>query len=137
MQTAGIDGENVVLLIEDHQLTNVEFLELVNSLLCSGDVPGLYATEELDALLAPLREQALQEEFRGPLYSFFAERVARNLHVVLIMDASSPYFVARCEANPALYKSCSFQWMESWTEKSMMSGRNYLLCLVDAFVLIL
>ena len=122
MQVAGIEGENIVLLLEDHQLIEPEFLELINSLLCAGDVPGLYTTEELDPILAPLREQAMQEEFRGPLYSYFATRVLKFLHVVLIMDCTSPSFTANCEANPALYKSSSFQWMDSWSKESMLAG---------------
>ncbi|XP_047126593.1 cytoplasmic dynein 2 heavy chain 1 isoform X1 [Hydra vulgaris] len=120
MQSAGISGEQVVLLIEDYQLVEPNFLELINSLLCSGDVPGLYTSEELDPLLVPLREQASQEGYRGPIYGYFAQRVLCNLHVVLIMDCSSSNFVINCEANPALYKCCSFQWLDSWTKSSML-----------------
>uniref|UniRef100_H2ZF01 AAA+ ATPase domain-containing protein n=1 Tax=Ciona savignyi TaxID=51511 RepID=H2ZF01_CIOSA len=54
MQQAGIDGEQVVLLMEDFQLVHHSFLELVNSLLSAGEVPGLYNSEELDPLLTPL-----------------------------------------------------------------------------------
>ena len=122
MQIAGIEGENIILLIEDHQMVEQVFLELINSLLCAGDVPGLYTSEELDPILAPLREQAMQEEFRGPLYSYFAHRVMKNLHIVLIMDCTSSSFTAHCEANPALYKSSAFQWMDSWSKESMLKG---------------
>lgn len=122
MQVAGIDGENIILLIEDHQMVEPVFLELINSLLCAGDVPGLYTSEELEPLLSPLREQAMQEEFRGPLYAYFAHRVMKHLHVVLIMDCTSSSFTAHCEANPALYKSSSFQWMDSWSKESMLKG---------------
>ncbi|XP_057314672.1 cytoplasmic dynein 2 heavy chain 1-like isoform X2 [Hydractinia symbiolongicarpus] len=127
MQSAGIDGEQVILLIEDHQLVEAEFLELINSLLCSGDVPGLYTSEELDPLLAPLRDQASQDGFRGPIHAYFARRVLCNLHIVLIMDSSSSNFVVNCEANPALYKCCSFQWLEGWNKSSMLKIPKMLL----------
>ena len=39
---------------------------------------------------------------------------------MLILDSSSPEFVALCEANPALYTRCSYQAMEQWSENSMM-----------------
>ena len=125
MQVAGIEGENVILLIEDHQMVEQVFLELINSLLCAGDVPGLYTSEELEPILSPLREQAMQEEFRGPLYAYFAHRVMKYLHVVLIMDCTSSSFTAHCEANPALYKSSSFQWMDSWSKDSMLKGEIF------------
>jgi dynein heavy chain 2 len=44
LQLAGIEGTDVVLYIEDHQFTNEAILEIVNSLISSGEVrrgPGL------------------------------------------------------------------------------------------------
>ena len=123
MQSSGIDGDQVIFLIEDQQLVEPEFLELINSLLSSGEVPGLYTSEELDPLLGPLRDQASQDGFRGPIYAYFAQRVMCNLHIVLILDSSSPNFIINCEANPALYKCCSFQWMEGWSKNSMVSSK--------------
>ena len=125
MQSTGIDGEQAILLIEGHQLVEPEFLELINSLLCSGDVPGLYTSEELDPLLVPLRDQASQDGFRGPIYTYFAQRVLCNLHVVLILDCSSADFILNCEANPALYKCCSFQWLDGWSKSSMLKSKFY------------
>lgn len=118
MQLSGIDGEQIVLLLEDHQV-DPSFLELINSLLSAGEVPGLYTPEELEPLLGPLRDLASQDGFRGTLVSYFASRVLRNLHIALIMDSSSKNFTANCESNPAFYKNCSFQWMQGWSRESM------------------
>lgn len=74
MQQAGIEGEQVVLLVEDHQFVDPTFLELINSLLSAGEVPGLYSPEELEPLLAPLRDQASDVGYRGTLASYFAQR---------------------------------------------------------------
>ncbi len=43
-------------------------LESVNSLLASGEVPGLYTHEELEPLLAPLKEHMGDEGFRFRTY---------------------------------------------------------------------
>ncbi|TRY83670.1 hypothetical protein DNTS_027964 [Danionella cerebrum] len=119
MQTAVLEGQQVVLLLEDHQFVHPSFLEMVNSLLSSGEVPGLYSTEELEPLLTPLKDQAAQDGFTGPLLSYFSHRVQQNLHVVLIMDCTNEHFTINCESNPALYRKCSVQWMESWSDSSM------------------
>jgi len=37
-----------ILFIEDYQLIYPEFLEIVNSLISSGEVSGLYTAEEID-----------------------------------------------------------------------------------------
>lgn len=48
----GIQAEKTCLYIEDHQLINDDFPTMLNSLISSGEVPGLYTSEELEPLLA-------------------------------------------------------------------------------------
>ena len=36
------------------------------------------------------------------------------------MDCSSPKFIQNCESNPALYKQCEIQWMEYWSQTSIL-----------------
>jgi len=42
LELAAVDNTPVVLFIEDHHLVQPEFLELLNSLISSGEIPGLY-----------------------------------------------------------------------------------------------
>ena len=120
MQEAGVDGQQVIILLEDHQLIDAAFLELVNSLLSAGEIPGLYNPEELEPLLAPLKEECLQENFRGSVFQYFAGRIKTNLHVVVCMDFTNASFNLNCESNPAFYKECSVQWMEGWSESKSL-----------------
>jgi dynein heavy chain 2, cytosolic len=56
IQLACIDGEQVLLVVEDYQLLDDAFLQHINSLIASGNVPGLYnSQQEFDSLLARLR----------------------------------------------------------------------------------
>uniref|UniRef100_A0A8C4HEE2 Cytoplasmic dynein 2 heavy chain 1 n=1 Tax=Dicentrarchus labrax TaxID=13489 RepID=A0A8C4HEE2_DICLA len=119
MQLAGLEGQQVILLLEDYQFVHPAFLEMVNSLLSSGEVPGLYTPEELEPLLSSLKDAASQDGFTGPLYNYFSYRIQQNLHIVLIMDCSNSNFTINCESNPAFYRKCSVQWMEGWSESSM------------------
>ena len=95
-------------------------LETVNSLLSSGEVPGLYSHEELESILSPLKELMSESGvgFRTP-YEFFVSRIRANLHVVLGMDPHHPEFLVRCESNPALYTRCTILWMGEWRTASM------------------
>ena len=68
----GIEDQQVVMILEDHQFMENTFLELINSLLSAGEIPGLYTPEELDPLLAPLRDRASEVDFRGTLVQYFA-----------------------------------------------------------------
>uniref|UniRef100_A0A9J7YQK8 Cytoplasmic dynein 2 heavy chain 1 n=1 Tax=Cyprinus carpio carpio TaxID=630221 RepID=A0A9J7YQK8_CYPCA len=132
MQSAAVDGQQVVLLLEDHQFVHPSFLEMVNSLLSSGEVPGLYSTEELEPLLSSLKDQASQDGFTGPVLNYFSHRVQQNLHVVLILDCTNEHFTINCESNPALYRKCSVQWMEGWSDSSMKKIPEMLLSRMDA-----
>ncbi|KAK6172722.1 hypothetical protein SNE40_016326 [Patella caerulea] len=120
MQLSGIEGNQVVMLLEDHQFVEPQFLELINSLLSAGEVPGLYSPEELEPLLAPLRDLASEAGFRGTMVNYFASKILSNLHIVLVMDNTNTLFTLNCESNPAFYKQCSVQWMDGWSRESMV-----------------
>ena len=119
IQAAGIEGEKVVLYIEDRQMANGAVLETLNSLLSAGEVPGLYTHEELESLLGPLRERAMEDGTYRTVYDFFLSRVRKNLHVILSMDATNPTFLVRCESNPAIYTRCDIIWLDEWRRVSM------------------
>ncbi len=59
--------------MEDYQFVESTFVELVNSLLTAGEIPGLYSPDELESILSPLREESSQENFRGTMVQYFAQ----------------------------------------------------------------
>ena len=128
---AGVDNEHVVLFIEEFQMEQSDsVLETVNSLLSSGEVPGMYAHEELEALLAPLREEMAESDGAGKYrsaFEFFTARVQRNLHIVVSLDNTSDKFMMRCESNPALFTRCAIMWFGEWSRASMQTVPKLLL----------
>ncbi|KAJ1446203.1 dynein heavy chain and region D6 of dynein motor-domain-containing protein [Pelagophyceae sp. CCMP2097] len=114
-----VEGCDAVLYVEDHHFQCAAVLELVNSLLSAGEVPGLYAGDELEALLAQLREVMLDEGTDLAPYDFYLARVKRLLHVCVAMDPTNPLFALRCESNPALFTACTILWMGDWRRASM------------------
>ena len=127
LAVAGVENEATVLYIEDHQMQLSEVLESINSLLSSGEVPGLYKHEELGPLLEPLREE-MQDVggFRTP-YEFFTHRIRSNLHIAIAMDPTAPSFAINCESNPALYTRCAILWMGQWSRQSLQALPSMLL----------
>jgi dynein heavy chain len=51
----GIDGLPVVFLFTDTQIVDESFVEDINNLLNSGEVPGLYPEDEKNRILADIR----------------------------------------------------------------------------------
>eukprot|EP00327_Prymnesium_parvum_P015469 CAMPEP_0113281722 /NCGR_PEP_ID=MMETSP0008_2-20120614/28451_1 /TAXON_ID=97485 /ORGANISM="Prymnesium parvum" /LENGTH=3313 /DNA_ID=CAMNT_0000132155 /DNA_START=19 /DNA_END=9960 /DNA_ORIENTATION=- /assembly_acc=CAM_ASM_000153 len=117
---AGVQGIPCVLLLEDHQLRDEALIECVNSLLSAGELPGLFEQQELDTLLAPLKEEMGNAGFKHrTIFDFFVSRVQTYLHVVLSMDPNNSTFATRCESNPALFTRCKMLWMSAWETDSM------------------
>lgn len=73
MQYAGVDGEQVYLLIEDHILSNDTILNNINILLYSGEIPELYKNAELESIVSGLRDEMERENYEGSLVHFFTE----------------------------------------------------------------
>jgi dynein heavy chain 2 len=54
--------------------------------------------------------------------------VKTNLHIVLVMDFTRPTFTIACQSNPGFFKECAVQWMEGWSERSMLKVNIILTC---------
>merc|ERR1712187_287869 len=124
LRLAGVEKQHTVFLLEDHHLLKSEFLESVNSLLSAGEVPGVYTPEELEPLLAPLKEEWAASQVQGggtsarTPFEYFVQQVREHLRIVLSMDATHPHFLPYCAANPALFSCTTVLWLEEWSQQS-------------------
>ena len=121
LSKAGVEAVRTCLYIEDHHLLKDEFLEFLNSLISAGEIPGLYSPEELEPLLAQLKdEMSSQYEYRTT-FEFFVSRVKKNLSIVLSLDYTHPKFIQNCASNPALFSKCNIIWCEGWSKDSLLA----------------
>ncbi|KAJ9467285.1 Cytoplasmic dynein 2 heavy chain 1 [Diplonema papillatum] len=119
LTAAGVQGQHSLLLVEDHNIVSSSFLEIINSLLAGGESPGLFTPEELEPLLAPLKEEASNEGYFGGVYNFFVTRVRKFLHIAVSMDPTNPLYEYRCQSNPSLYTKAQVLWMGTWSSSGM------------------
>ena len=54
-QSAGVEGKNTVFLFTDTQIVVEEFLEDINNILNSGEIPNLFPAEEFEAIINAVR----------------------------------------------------------------------------------
>ena len=107
-----------MLFIEDFQLVKPEFLEMLNSLISSGEAPGLYTQEEIDSIFA--QNEFLKQEF--PLlgnYEAFYKILLKTLRIVLSLDFSNPAFQKNTSQNPSLFSKCQVIWQEQLSQPSL------------------
>lgn len=74
VQAAGIENQPTLLLLEEHHVREESLAVMVSAIVSKGEVPGLYAAEELDALVASLADLARREDFQGTLEQYLYHR---------------------------------------------------------------
>jgi len=64
-KTAGIKGRPVCFIFTDAEVKDEGFLEYINQILSTGEVSGLFAKDEVDAIIGDMRPVAKKEAGKG------------------------------------------------------------------------
>ncbi|CAI9553694.1 unnamed protein product, partial [Staurois parvus] len=124
---AGLQGKNVVLLIRGSDIIKDSFLEDINSILNSGEVPDLFDKEELDGLFVELQTDAVEANMSDSaesMLTFFLQRVRSKLHVVLALSPAGQTLREHCRSHPSLVNCCTIDWYDEWPEEALCSVVN-------------
>ena len=113
-------------LFSDTQAKDEYMLEDINNLLNSGDVPNLFADDELLQVCESMRPLAERSGRLGDgsvqtLYGFFLARVRANLHVILCMSPAAKTFRTRLRMYPSLVNCCTIDWFAEWPEDALQA----------------
>mmetsp|Transcript_3151 Transcript_3151/g.13662 ORF Transcript_3151/g.13662 Transcript_3151/m.13662 type:complete len:4229 (-) Transcript_3151:2367-15053(-) len=131
---AGAEGKDVVFLFTDTQIVQENFLEDINNILNSGEVPGLFAQDEKERMMTEIRPYAESlglNPTKDVLFSTFINRVRDNLHIILCMSPVGEAFRSRCRQFPSLINCCTIDWFMEWPEEALTSVSNKFLSTVD------
>lgn len=104
---SGIDGVQTSLLITDKELKTDAFSDSLNSLLCSGQIPGLLDSESSGLLLQelqPVAESAGVSPHPDSLQELFLSRVKENLHVILCVSPIGSKIRDYCRYDAVVYR---------------------------------
>ncbi|XP_036755222.2 dynein axonemal heavy chain 3 isoform X5 [Manis pentadactyla] len=119
MLQVGVATKSTVFLFADNQIRDESFIEDINMLLNTGDVPNIFPADEKADLVEKMQTAARTEGKKieiTPLsmYNFFIERVKKNLHIVLAMSPVGDAFRNRLRMFPSLINCCTIDWFQSW-----------------------
>jgi dynein heavy chain len=127
---AGLKEEGVMFLLTDSQITNERFLVFINDLLASGNIPDLFTTDEIDAIVNSVtnRVKALGKiPDRANCWEFFIGEIRKNLHVVLAFSPVGDAFRTRARKFPAIVNCTVIDWFQPWPYDALFSvGKKFL-----------
>ncbi|KAG5177491.1 dynein heavy chain and region D6 of dynein motor-domain-containing protein [Tribonema minus] len=119
---AGLKMRPTTFLFSDVQIVDQTQLEDLNSILNSGDVPGLYAPEDLEAIATACRADCQRRRIPPTKLNVFAQylnRVRACVHIVLCMSPIGEAFRDRLRMFPALVNCCTIDWFEKWPAEAL------------------
>ncbi|XP_073447159.1 dynein axonemal heavy chain 3 isoform X1 [Aquarana catesbeiana] len=136
MVQAGVAGKSTVFLFCDNQIKDEVFVEDINMLLNTGDVPNIFPADEKADIVEKMQSIARTEGKKieaTPLamYNFFIERVKTNLHIVLAMSPIGDAFRNRLRMFPSLINCCTIDWFQTWPTDALEMVANKFLEDVD------
>eukprot|EP00931_Biecheleriopsis_adriatica_P036383 TRINITY_DN2095_c0_g1_i5.p1 TRINITY_DN2095_c0_g1~~TRINITY_DN2095_c0_g1_i5.p1 ORF type:complete len:4649 (-),score=1173.32 TRINITY_DN2095_c0_g1_i5:61-14007(-) len=122
---AGAKGESVTFIFTDAEVKSENFLEYMNSLLATGEVVGLFAKDERDAMCGDVRndfvkENPTMEENLLNMYNYLMDRLRDNLHVCLCFSPVNAKFPIRAQKFPAVF-TVNINWFMPWPETALVA----------------
>jgi len=118
----GVQRKETVFLFTDTQIVEESFLEDVNGILSTGEVPNLYSSDEMGEIREGIMQAARAagvEETSDSLYNFFIEQARNHMHVVLCFSPIGDLFRIRCRKFPGLVSCTSIDWFSEWPVEAL------------------
>ena len=120
MKRAGCAEEKICFIFDESNVLDSAFLEHMNALLASGEVPGLFEDDELAALMNEMRGRGKSMvETDEEVFRRFTKNVQNNLHIVFTMNPAGGDFKNRSSTSPALFNRCVVDWFGCWSSTAL------------------
>lgn len=128
LRSAGCGAQPMTFLFSDTQIKNETFVEDINNMLNSGEVPNIFASDERASIcenIRPIVKAALGKAAGDmnpqELYAFFIQRIKSNLHIVLAFSPIGDAFRDRLRKFPALINCCTIDWFTAWPQDALLA----------------
>jgi len=123
MKEAGVELKGTSFVMTDTQIIDEAFIENLNNLLNTGEIPNLWLPEDKDEIVNGVRQICLQRKIPDSLdniNALFVNLVRENLHICLCMSPVGETLRVRCRQFPSLVNCCTLDWFSRWPEKALL-----------------
>ncbi|XP_014248489.1 dynein beta chain, ciliary-like isoform X2 [Cimex lectularius] len=119
---AGLKNVAMMFLMTDSQIPEEKFLVSINDMLASGEIPDLFADDEIDnicKIVAPEAKSAGMKQTKDGSWSFYIDRVRRNIKTILCFSPVGSTLRVRARKFPALVNCTTIDWFMEWPKKAL------------------
>uniref|UniRef100_A0A7M4FBW4 Dynein axonemal heavy chain 11 n=1 Tax=Crocodylus porosus TaxID=8502 RepID=A0A7M4FBW4_CROPO len=120
----GAKNMPTVFLLTDAQVPDEHFLVLINDLLASGEVPDLFSDEDIDGIIAGIRNEVRGLgliDTRENCWKFFLDRVRLQLKIILCFSPVGSMLRVRARKFPAIVNCTAIDWFHEWPQEALHS----------------
>lgn len=136
LRESGGLNKDTTFLFTENQIKEELFIQNLDSLLNSGEVPNLYSLDERQEILE-LTRLAAQGGNRNldisplQILAFFVGRCKAKLHIVLCFSPIGSSFRKRLRLYPSMVNCCTIDWYDSWPEDALEMVAHYYMVKVN------
>lgn len=119
MKQAGVLMTKIAFVLTDTQIIDESFIENLNNLLNTGEIPNLMEAEDKEEINNGVRTICNQRKIVDTLdniNALFVSLVRENLHICLCMSPVGATLRVRCRQFPSLVNCCTLDWFSKWPE---------------------
>ena len=124
LMQAGVKDKPTTFLFSDVQIINERMVEDINNILNSGDVPNIYAPEDMEQIANACRVECQRRKLPPTKLNIFAQyitRVRKNIHLCVCMSPIGEAFRNRLRNFPSLVNCCTIDWFTNWPAEALES----------------
>lgn len=107
----------------DSQILDETFLEDINNLLNTGEIPNLMLPEDKDKMQSEIRTVITDQkrvETSELCNQLFISRIREFFHICLCMSPVGDTLRIRCRKFPSLVNCCTLDWFSRWPEEALL-----------------
>ncbi|KAL1389180.1 hypothetical protein pipiens_001339 [Culex pipiens pipiens] len=128
--------QHICFLFTDTQIKEESFLEDINNMLNSGEIPNLFTNEEKSEIIEKMRQLDRQKEKSQqtdgtPVALFNLFIVRDQLHIVLSMSPIGDSFRNRVRKFPSIVNCCTIDWFQPWPKDALVAVATKFLSTVE------
>lgn len=118
----GCKNKNIGFTFSDNQIVYESFIEDINNILSSGEVPNLFLPDELGEIKDEVRNDSKAAGYGDTpdkLMEFFFDRIRTNLSIILCMSPIGKDLFSYCRMYPSLVNCCTINWFLTWPYEAL------------------